>query len=272
MPFICVHLASIPLELFESELFGHEKGSFTGALQQKKGVFELAHNGTLFLDEIADVPMQMQIKLLRVLQNKKFNRVGGNEPIFSDFRLIVATNKDLWKEVTRGNFREDLYYRISMVTILIPPLRERKKDFPLLVQHIHSWYCTKYNKEIGRINKTDYQKLYEYDWKGNIRELCSVLEKYVVLGEIEFHKEGTERDIDCDAAPGLPKKSVSSFAGDKLVSLEELEKQYIAHVLEKTNGKIYGNGGALEILKMKKSTFYNRLEQYGIRLKNTAAQ
>ena len=272
MPFICVHLASIPLELFESELFGHEKGSFTGALQQKKGVFELAHNGTLFLDEIADVPMQMQIKLLRVLQNKKFNRVGGNEPIFSDFRLIVATNKDLWKEVTRGNFREDLYYRISMVTILIPPLRERKKDFPLLVQHIHSWYCTKYNKEIGRINKTDYQKLYEYDWKGNIRELCSVLEKYVVLGEIEFHKEGTERDIDCDAAPGLPKKSVSPFAGDKLVSLEELEKQYIAHVLEKTNGKIYGNGGALEILKMKKSTFYNRLEQYGIRLKNTAAQ
>lgn len=266
MPFICVHLASIPLELFESELFGHEKGAFTGALQQKKGVFELAHNGTLFLDEIADVPMPMQIKLLRVLQDKKFNRVGGNEQIFSNFRLILAANKDLWKEVLQGNFREDLYYRISMVTILIPPLRERKKDFPLLVQHIYAYYCAKYDKEMNKIPKSDYQKLYQHAWKGNVRELCSVLEKYVVLGEIEFyHNEAEQKQVL------MPPKESACFAlQEPAPSLEEVEKQYIIYVLRKTKGKIYGSGGALEILNMKKSTFYNRLEQYSIKLKNTA--
>ena len=266
MPFICVHLASIPLELFESELFGHEKGAFTGALQQKKGVFELAHNGTLFLDEIADVPMPMQIKLLRVLQDKKFNRVGGNEQIFSNFRLILATNKDLWKEVVQGNFREDLYYRISMVTILVPSLRERKKDFPLLVQHIYAYYCAKYDKEMNKIPKSDYQKLYQHAWKGNVRELCSVLEKYVVLGEIEFyHNEAEQKQVL------MPQKESACFAlQEPAPSLEEVEKQYIIYVLRKTKGKIYGSGGALEILNMKKSTFYNRLEQYSIKLKNAA--
>lgn len=266
MPFICVHLASIPLELFESELFGHEKGAFTGALQQKKGVFELAHNGTLFLDEIADVPMQMQIKLLRVLQEKKFNRVGGTEVIFSNFRLVAATNKDLWQEVEKGRFREDLYYRISMAAVMIPSLRERKKDFPMLVQNIYAYYCTKYNKEIGKISKSDYQKLYQHSWSGNIRELCSVLEKYVILGEMEIF----EKDLK-----NKPEEKISFSEGkneafvlpDRLFSMEELEQKYIRHVLDKTHGKIYGRDGALEILKMKKSTFYNRLEKYGIRVK-----
>lgn len=266
MPFICVHLASVPAELFESELFGHEKGAFTGALQQKKGVFELAHNGTLFLDEIADVPMPMQIKLLRVLQDKKFNRVGGNEQIFSNFRLILATNKDLWKEVMQGNFREDLYYRISMVTILIPSLRERKKDFPMLVQHIYSYYCAKYDKEMNKIPKSDYQKLYNHVWKGNVRELCSVLEKYVVLGELEFYHNEAEQG---EAQQIVSQKEVDGFAlSEPVPSLEEVEKQYIIYVLKKTKGKIYGSGGALEILNMKKSTFYNRLEQYSINLKS----
>lgn len=265
MPFICVHLASVPLELFESELFGHEKGAFTGALQQKKGVFELAHNGTLFLDEIADVPMQMQIKLLRVLQEKKFNRVGGTEVIYSNFRLVAATNKDLWQEVEKGRFREDLYYRISMATVMIPSLRERKKDFPMLVQNIYAYYCTKYNKEVGKISKSDYQKLYQHSWSGNIRELCSVLEKFVILGEIEIFEKERKKTLSAD---------VCSAGGDEifatpgtLLSLEELEQKYIRHVLEKTHGKIYGTGGALEILKMKKSTFYNRLEQFGIKVK-----
>lgn len=265
-PFIPVNCGAIPKELLESELFGHEKGAFTGALQQKKGVFELAHNGTLFLDEIADVPMPMQIKLLRVLQDKKFNRVGGNEQIFSNFRLILATNKDLWKEVVQGNFREDLYYRISMVTILVPSLRERKKDFPLLVQHIYAYYCAKYDKEMNKIPKSDYQKLYQHAWKGNVRELCSVLEKYVVLGEIEFyHNEAEQKQVL------MPQKESACFAlQEPAPSLEEVEKQYIIYVLRKTKGKIYGSGGALEILNMKKSTFYNRLEQYSIKLKNAA--
>lgn len=265
MPFICVHLASIPLELFESELFGHEKGAFTGALQQKKGVFELAHNGTLFLDEIADVPMQMQIKLLRVLQEKKFNRVGGTEVIFSNFRLVAATNKDLWQEVEKGLFREDLYYRISMATVIIPSLRERKKDFPMLVQNIYAYYCTKYNKEIGKISKTDYQKLYQHTWSGNIRELCSVLEKFVILGEIEIFEKNRKPQIEPKTFPEIAEDFFA--VQNHFPSLEELEQKYIRFVLEKTHGKIYGKDGALEILKMKKSTFYNRLEQYGIKIK-----
>lgn len=207
--------------------------------------------------------MPMQIKLLRVLQDKKFNRVGGNEQIFSNFRLILATNKDLWKEVVQGNFREDLYYRISMVTILVPSLRERKKDFPLLVQHIYAYYCAKYDKEMNKIPKSDYQKLYQHAWKGNVRELCSVLEKYVVLGEIEFyHNEAEQKQVL------MPQKESACFAlQEPAPSLEEVEKQYIIYVLRKTKGKIYGSGGALEILNMKKSTFYNRLEQYSIKLK-----
>lgn len=260
MPFISVHLASISENLFESELFGYEKGAFTGALQQKKGVIELAHNGILFLDEIGEVPLSMQVKLLRVLQDKHFTRVGGTESLFSNFRLISATNKNLLEEVKKGNFREDLFYRLSMFPLNLPPLRERKRDFPQLVNQLYSFFCSKYHKKISSISVGDYKILENYLWPGNVRELASVIEKFVVFGKIEINSNRINLVQD--------KKDINEFLNEtvfkekNLLSLEELEKKYINYVLDKTNGKIYGKNGALEILGMKKSTFYNKIAKY----------
>lgn len=252
-PFICVHLASISEELFESELFGHEKGAFTGAIQQKKGYFELAHNGIIFLDEIADVSLRMQVKLLRVLQEKQFARVGGTTQIHSNFRIITATNKNLWQEVREGRFREDLMYRISMIPLNLPPLRNRTRDLPQLINHLHHFFTMKHSKKPEKISTHDQKKLCAHKWYGNIRELCNVLEKYVILGVFE---------IDSIHSPlqTSPDTSIEPFTA--LPTLVALEKQYLHYVLEYTQGKIYGKRGALEILDMKKSTFYNRIEQY----------
>lgn len=263
-PFVPVHPASIPDGLFESEFFGHEKGAFTGAIRQKIGLVEMAHQGTLFIDEAGDIPAPMQIKLLRVFQDHRFMRVGGEEERHSDFRLICATNKDLWAEVQNGHFREDLYYRLSVVPLTIPPLRSRKEDIRLLVRFFLDRYSRRYHRDIQPPGERELETLLQYGWPGNIRELKSVLERTVILhqgGRLSFdltsHAETkateTPRQEPCeDLFKGLP-------------TLDEVQSRYIEHVLKITNGRITGSRGALRILGMKRSTLYLRLKQYNIR-------
>lgn len=263
-PFCPVHPASIPDGLFESEFFGHEKGAFTGAIRQKIGLAEMAHQGTLFIDEAGDIPAPMQIKLLRVFQDHRFMRVGGEEERHSDFRLICATNKDLWAEVRSGHFREDLYYRLSVVPLTIPPLRSRKEDIRLLVRFFLDRYSRRYHRDIQQPSERELEALLQYDWPGNIRELKSVLERTVILhqgGRLSF-------DLSSHAeskADGTPRQEPCEDLFKNLPTLDELQSRYIQHVLKITNGRITGNRGALRILGMKRSTLYLRLKQYNIR-------
>ena len=263
-PFVPVHPASIPDGLFESEFFGHEKGAFTGAIRQKIGLAEMAHQGTLFIDEAGDIPAPMQIKLLRVFQDHRFMRVGGEEERHSDFRLICATNKDLWAEVKSGHFREDLYYRLSVVPLTIPPLRSRKEDIRLLVRFFLDRYSRRYHRDIQQPSERELEALLQYDWPGNIRELKSVLERTVILhqgGRLSF-------DLSSHAeskADGTPRQEPCEELFKNLPTLDELQSRYIQHVLKITNGRITGNRGALRILGMKRSTLYLRLKQYNIR-------
>ena len=180
-PFLKVNCASLPGDLLESELFGHEKGAFTGAHRRKPGKFELAHRGTFLLDEIGEMPLGLQAKLLHVLQDGKFFRVGGSELIDTDVRLIAATNKDLPSVVTTGQFREDLYYRLNVVTISVPPLRERREEIPLLVNHFLKKFCVQYNREAPKISAETMQLLQDYSWPGNVRELENMIKRLVVL-------------------------------------------------------------------------------------------
>ncbi|RKX98455.1 MAG: sigma-54-dependent Fis family transcriptional regulator, partial [Spirochaetes bacterium] len=191
-PYIKVHCAAIPETLLESELFGHEKGAFTGAVARKRGRFELANHGTIFLDEIGELSLQMQVKLLRVIQEREFVRVGGEESIKVDVRIISATNKDLKEAVKNGTFREDLYYRLNVVSIYVPPLRERKDDIPLLVHKFIEEFSKENNKQIDGITNGALQALISYDWPGNVRELRNVIESIVVLTK---NKIITEEDI-----------------------------------------------------------------------------
>lgn len=185
-PFIKVNCAAIPENLVESELFGYEKGAFTGAVGSKPGRFELAHTGTLFLDEIAEIKREVQVKLLRVLQEQEFERVGGIKTLKVDVRLIAATNRDLQKEVKEGNFREDLFYRLNVIPIKLPPLRERKEDIPLLIQHFITKYNKRLNKNVQGISQEATTALMEYNWPGNIRELENVIERTILLLDSDF--------------------------------------------------------------------------------------
>lgn len=264
-PFVPVHPASIPDGLFESEFFGHEKGAFTGAIRQKTGLVEMAHQGTLFIDEAGDIPAPMQIKLLRVFQDHRFMRVGGEEERYSDFRLICATNKDLWAEVRRGRFREDLYYRLSVVPLTIPPLRSRREDIRLLVRFFLDRYSRRYRRTVQPPSEKELEALLRYDWPGNIRELKSVVERAVILyqgGSLSFALPSPSVE---EAEPLAGQGACEALFAD-LPTLEDLQCRYIRHVLRLTNGRITGKRGALRILGMKRSTLYLRLKQYGIRL------
>lgn len=253
-PFVPVQLSCIPEHLFESELFGHERGAFTGAICQKRGLIELAHQGVLFLDEIGDIQPSMQIKLLRVLQERQFTRVGGTQPLFSDFRLIAATNKDLWTEVRLGRFREDLLYRLSVIPLDLPPLRFRKRDLVELAQRLLQHYAVRYGKSVPALDEGQLKTLLRHQWPGNIRELYSVMEQYVLFGEMRIRGEAKERGIE----------SIDAFLED-IPSIEALQERYIRFVLHKTGGKIYGVDGAAAILGMTKSTLYKKIEKYGLR-------
>jgi len=237
--------------LVESELFGHEKGAFTGADSQKPGRLELAHGGTLFIDEIGDVPLQVQVKLLRVLQEKTIMRVGGTRTIYSDFRLVAATHRNIAHMVARGEFREDLYYRINVVPIHIPPLRQRVENILLLSDHFIRRYAAKYHRSELPMTAEDENRLEAYNWPGNVRELKNVLERASLLSE-----KGT---IDFNLPTGTASSTHNPF--EDLPSMDEIQRRYIRYVLEHTNGKQSGQEGAAEILGMNRSTLYNRMKK-----------
>jgi transcriptional regulator with GAF, ATPase, and Fis domain len=249
-----INCAAIPETLIESELFGHEKGSFTGANQLKYGKFEIADKGTLFLDEIGELPIHLQPKLLRVLQEKEFERIGSNHIQKTDIRLIAATNRNLEQEIDKGKFRSDLYYRLNILPIVIPPLRERKEDIPLLVHYFIDKLNRKSGKTIHSIPKISLDKLMEYHWPGNIRELENVIERAHVLSN------ESKLDIGNWFKPQMEKTN----SGQEIVSLEENEKQYITMVLKQTKWKIRGENGASEILQIHPSTLESRMKKLGI--------
>lgn len=259
-PFVAIHPASVSEALFESELFGHEKGAFTGAIRQKLGLLELANKGTLFIDEVGDVPLSMQTKLLRVLQEHTFMRVGGIREIRSSFRLMAATHKDLSKAVQEGTFREDLYYRISVVPLIIPPLRERIDDLKDLVTSFIDYYSRRYGKPVPQPGEDALERMRAYSWPGNLRELKNVVERAVIL-----HTDGP---LDLVSNSTIPMKSCTMSAPETLYAdtptLQELQKRYIRHVLKLTGGRVCGPSGAEHLLGMKRSTLYLKLRQFGI--------
>jgi transcriptional regulator with GAF, ATPase, and Fis domain/tetratricopeptide (TPR) repeat protein len=253
-PFVVVDPATIPENLVESELFGHEKGAFTGADRRKKGRMELAHRGTLFIDEVGEIPKTIQVKLLRALQEKTLVRVGGTQTLSSDFRLITATNRDLAEEAAAGRFREDLYYRLNVVPLTLIPLRERREDVPLLAQHFLAQYASKYNRPHLKLTPVDEAELMHYHWPGNVRELLNVIQRAVILS--------TGERLDLNLPTGIATSSDHLIADNP--TLDELQRRYIKSTLRKTGGKISGSGGAAELLGMKRSTLYNRMKKLGI--------
>lgn len=252
-PFVIVDLASVPETLGESELFGHEKGAFTGADRQKAGRVELAHTGTLFIDEIGDVPLSAQVKLLRVLQDKSFTRVGGIRAMASDFRLVAATNRDLAQDVAEGRFRQDLYYRLNVVPLVMPPLRERGDDVILLAMEFLAQYARKYHRLLPELTRTDMSTLRSYPWPGNVRELKNVMERAAILSSVE------SLSLNLPAAGSA---EASTFTDRP--TMNELQRRYITHILSLTGGRIGGPGGAADILGMKRTTLQARMRKLGI--------
>lgn len=252
--FVKINCASIPATLIESELFGHEKGAFTGALAKKIGRFELAHQGTLFLDEIGELPAELQPKLLRVLQEGEFERIGSNTTIRADVRIIAATNRNLLEEVQHGRFRSDLFYRLNVFPVHMPALRDRKTDIPDLVRYFINKTSQKLNKEIHTVPQLAIKKLYEYDWPGNIRELENIVERAVILST-----KGTFEVGDWM----FQSEKVKNDTGIK--TLEEVEKEHIERVLQHTGWRIRGDNGASNILGLKPTTLESRMQKLGIK-------
>jgi len=249
---IKVNCAALAPELIESELFGHEKGAFTGAYNKKAGRFELAHKGTIFLDEIGELPLNLQVKLLRVLQEGEFDRLGGTKTITTDVRVIAATNRNLEKAVENGDFREDLYYRLNVFPVFVPPLRERKEDIPLLVHYFVKKYASKTGRQIKETSEKVLKSLTEYNWPGNVRELENIIERAVVLCA------GTR------LVPGswIPENKINSF--EQIVSLEENERNHIIKTLEATHWRVSGKNGAAKLLNMNRTTLESRIKKLGI--------
>jgi len=253
-PFVAVSCAALPESLLESELFGHEKGSFTGAYARKKGKFEFANGGTLFLDEIGEMSANIQVHLLRVLEEKEFSRVGGNEPIKVDVRVVSATNKDLRKAIEKGEFREDLYYRLNVVPIELPPLRERKEDIPLLAQHFLNKFALENKKEVSEFSPEATEFLLGYDWPGNVRELENAIERAAILA-----KDSLITIAD------LPQENMSlarSTMPEK--NLREVEKEHILDVLGETGGNY---SEAARLLGITRMTLYKKAREYSFNVK-----
>ena len=248
-----VNCAALPTNLIESELFGHEKGAFTGATSRKIGRFELADRGTIFLDEIGDLPLELQAKLLRVLQEGEIERVGGTKTIKVEARVIAATNRDLEEAIDKGSFREDLYYRLNVFPIHSPPLRERKEDIPALVEYFLARYAPKIMKKIDSVPQRVLDTLKAYDWPGNIRELENVIERSIILSS------GSQLEL----ADAFQRKKTSSGV-TKNPTLDELERDYISEVLESTGWKVSGEFGAAKILGLKPTTLDARMKKLGI--------
>jgi two-component system, NtrC family, response regulator HydG len=254
-PFIKLNCAAITETLLESELFGHEKGSFTGAYRRKEGRFRQAHGGTLFLDEVSEMSLAMQAKLLRVLQEKEFNRVGGEEIIRVDVRLIAATNKDLAKEIETKRFREDLYYRLNVVMLKVPPLRDRREDIPLLAQHFLSAFSEKYQKAIKGFTPKAMDRLIRYNWPGNVRELINAVERGVILSRADY-MDDTDMPFFSDV--GKEAKGVDIQPD---ITLDEMERTMILKTLESASGN---KSEAARRLAITRRTLHKKLKKYGV--------
>ncbi|MEW6262070.1 MAG: sigma 54-interacting transcriptional regulator [Thermodesulfobacteriota bacterium] len=253
-PFITVDPTTIPENLMESELFGYEKGAFTGADRGKPGRVELAHQGTLFIDEISEIPVSAQAKLLRLLQEKTFTRIGGIRPQTSNFRLVAATNRNLEEEVAAGRFRQDLYYRLNIIVLRIPPLRERPEDIVPLARHFLARFAKKYSRPGLFFTADDEAWLKVYPWPGNIRELKNIIERSVLLGT------GPVLELNIPSSPA--RAQTSPFEDNP--HLDEVQRRYIRHVLNQTGGRIGGSGGAAEILGMKRTSVHSRMKKLGL--------
>jgi formate hydrogenlyase transcriptional activator len=259
--FVKLNCAAIPTGLLESELFGHERGAFTGAIAQRIGRFELAHRGTVFLDEIGEIPLELQPKLLRVLQEREFERLGSTRTLRTDARLIAATNRDLGAMVNEQRFRSDLYYRLNVFPVRVPALRERPEDVPLLVRHFVQQFSRRMNKSIDTIPSETMTTLVRYHWPGNIRELQNVIERAVILSTGPVLRVPTDEMHPADAPP------VNSHGnGDLRAALDDAERQGIVATLEKTNWKVAGPNGAAALLGMKRSTLQSHMQKLGIRV------
>jgi two-component system response regulator GlrR len=255
-PFVGINCAAIPETLLESELFGHEKGAFTGAIRDSKGLFTQAHEGTIFLDEISDMPLSIQAKLLRVLQEKQFYPIGSEKPVEVDVRVIVATNKDLETEMKEGRFREDLFYRVHVIPIHLPPLRERKEDIPLLVEYFLKTFSHEMKKEVKGIAPTAMQKLMLYDWPGNVRELKNIIEYAVAMTRQEVISE----DLILHSE-SIPQESLMSLKEAR----DTFEKGYVIRLLELSRGNV---SKAATLAGKYRADFYNLLKKYNIRPEN----
>ncbi|MFT3796029.1 sigma 54-interacting transcriptional regulator [Flavobacterium sp.] len=262
-PFVKINCAAIPVSLIEAELFGHEKGAFTGAVEKRKGKFEQADGGTIFLDEIGELSLDMQVRLLRVLQEKEIDPVGGGMPRKVDVRIVAATNRNLEKEIAAGNFRLDLYYRLNVFPITLPPLRERKSDVGLLGLYFAQKFCTEFNKDFPGIGAKMTEAMNTYHWPGNIRELENVIQRSVILSD---GKSGLEWQQNfSDAATGLPEKPALETFEDVRNAQRETERDYLIAVLKKTNGRIRGMHGAAELLDIKPTTLESKMAKLGVR-------
>ena len=253
--FVRVNCAALPAELIASELFGHERGAFTGAMQQRIGRFETANGGTIFLDEIAELSPEIQVSLLRVLQEREFERVGGNRTIKTDVRVIAATNKDLWREVSEGRFRMDLFYRLNVFPVHVPPLRERVNDIPVLVDYFAAGFAARTGKKLSQIEKQSLSAMQQYSWPGNIRELQNVIERCVILadGEVLRVEPGM---LMQELGLGPTATNVTDFGSDRKAQIEAM--------LRETRGKVYGPCGAAARLGLPATTLDSQIRSLSI--------
>lgn len=249
-PIVKVNCAAMPAALIESELFGREKGAYTGALSREIGRFELAHDSTIFLDEIGEMPIELQAKLLRVLQDGEFERLGSSRTLRVDVRVLAATNRDLKAAIKAGKFREDLYYRLSVFPVEMPPLRERREDLPALVWHLLKEQCARMGRDIKSIDSATMKRFLEYSWPGNVRELRNVIERHLILnpGPV-FHAEVPDAYADFQPVGR---------------NLDEVERNHVHRVLQSTRWRIRGSGGAAEILGLKPTTLEARIKKLGV--------
>jgi len=267
-PLVRVNCASIPRELFESEFFGHVRGSFTGAVKDRAGRFETAEGGTIFLDEVGEIPLDIQNKLLRILQEKRYERVGDDRTRRADVRILAATNRDLKKATAAGRFREDLYYRLNVFPIQVPPLRDRMDDIPLLAKHLVEISAKEMKCARPRLTRAAVTQLQSYDWPGNVRELRNVIERAVILargGPLEF-------DLPISNQAVLPAQPISRAAGNPAqpkfltdVEVQRFERDNLAQALEAANWKISGRDSAAELLGLKPTTLLSRMTKWGLK-------
>jgi two-component system response regulator AtoC len=273
-PFVAVNAAALPEQLLESELFGHKQGAFTGATRSRRGAFEQAHGGTIFLDEIGELPLHLQAKLLRVLQDFEIRPIGAEKPIWVDVRVITATNKDLAREVAQGSFRKDLFYRLSVVTLEIPPLRERREDIPALARRALASLKHQIGRDVNQISDVAMQALCRYGWPGNVRELMNVIERSILLarsGEVTLTDlpevfqatiGGARRNFEQFALPADGSWVEKSLKEVREETLARVERQYLEMVLHKTRGRI---GDAADLAGISQKSLYNLMQRHALR-------